>query len=181
MGCDGGSSRCWTWKTLAPTRTLREFDGNGVLDVRWAKATKGGTPRRRSVLTVFPWVTEVIDEWVGTFRAQSDTAPRSSALWPSERGARVGPDALGRGFASWRTEVGLPSEIGPHCRRHSYVTHLIEDGYDPLSVQQRVGHTHASITSIYTSVSADFRTRSLRKVLNASIAAALSDPQKDRP
>ena len=157
-----------------------EFGGNGVLYVRWGKAAKGGAARRRSVLTVFPWVTEVIDEWVGTFRIQFDTAPRSSALWPSERGARVGPEALGRRFASWRTDVGLPPEIGPHCLRHSYVTHLIEDGYDPLFVQQQVGHSHASSTSIYTSVSSDFRTRTLRRVLDSTIAAALSNqPEED--
>jgi hypothetical protein len=72
-----------------------ESGGNGVLYVRWGKAAKGGAARRRSVLTVFPWVTEVIDEWVGTLRIQFDTAPRSSALWPSERGAGRAPRLWG--------------------------------------------------------------------------------------
>lgn len=39
--------------------------------------------------------------------------------------------------------------------------------------QQQVGHDHASITAIYTCVSSDFRTRSLRRVLDATIEAAL--------
>ncbi|WP_405612400.1 tyrosine-type recombinase/integrase [Streptomyces sp. NBC_01508] len=34
--------------------------------------------------------------------------------------------------------------------RRSYVTHLIEDGWDPRFVQEQVGHEHASTTSIYT-------------------------------
>ena len=29
----------------------------------------------------------------------------------------------------------LPEELGPHCLRHSYITHLIEEGFDPLFVQ----------------------------------------------
>ena len=38
-----------------------------------------------------------------------------------------------------------------HSLRHSYITHLIEDGYDPLFVQQQVGHCYASTTALYTS------------------------------
>ncbi|MGC3000578.1 tyrosine-type recombinase/integrase, partial [Streptomyces sp. G35A] len=60
-----------------------------------------------------------------------------------------------------------------HSLRRSYITHLIEDGHDPLFVQQQVGHDHASTTAIYTCVSSDFRTRSLRRVLDATVEAAL--------
>ncbi|MFE2043793.1 tyrosine-type recombinase/integrase [Streptomyces sp. NPDC059477] len=51
------------------------------------------------------------------------------------------------------------------------VTHLIEDGWDPRFVQEQVGHEHASTTSIYTCVSSDFRTRTLRRHLDATVAA----------
>ena len=40
-------------------------------------------------------------------------------------------------------------------------------------MQEQVGHEHASTTSIYTCVSSDFRTRTLRRHLDATIAAAL--------
>jgi integrase/recombinase XerC len=40
-------------------------------------------------------------------------------------------------------------------------------------MQQQAGHEHASTTSIYTCVSSDFRTRTLRRHLDATIAAAL--------
>lgn len=57
--------------------------------------------------------------------------------------------------------------------RRPYVTHLIEDGWDPRFVQEQVGHEHASTTSIYTCVSSDFRTRTPRRHLDDTIAAAL--------
>jgi len=60
-----------------------------------------------------------------------------------------------------------------HSLRRSYVTHLIEDGWDPRFVQEQVGHEHASTTAIYTCVSSDFRTRTLRRHLDATVAAAL--------
>src|SRR5229473_8044520 len=62
-------------------------------------------------------------------------------------------------------------------RRHSYVTHLIEGGLDPRFVQEQVGHEHASTTSIYTCVSSDFRTRTLRRHLDATVTAALASQE----
>jgi len=40
-------------------------------------------------------------------------------------------------------------------------------------IQQQVGHEHASTTAIYTCVSSDFRTRTLRRALDATVQAAL--------
>lgn len=151
-----------------------EFGSCGVLYVRWGKANKGSAPKRRSVLTVFPWSVRVVEEWSSPFRELFDTAAVSSAMWPSERSARLGTMPLGARFAELRGEVGLPPEIGLHGLRHSYVTHLIEDGYDPLFVQHQVGHSYASTTALYTSVSSDFRTRTLRDVLDGSVARALN-------
>ncbi len=51
----------------------------------------------------------------------------------------------------------------------SYVTHLTEDGFDVRFVQVQVGHEHASTTSIYTCVSSDYRTRTLKEALARSV------------
>jgi len=40
-------------------------------------------------------------------------------------------------------------------------------------IQEQAGHAHASTTSLYTCVSSDFRTRTLRRVLDETISAAL--------
>lgn len=58
--------------------------------------------------------------------------------------------------------------------RRSYITHLIEDGWDAKFVQDQAGHEYASTTSLYTGVSSDFRTRTLRRVLDQTIKDALS-------
>jgi integrase/recombinase XerC len=52
-----------------------------------------------------------------------------------------------------------------HCLRHSYVSHLIEEGVDPLFVQQQAGHSWASTTATYTTVGQDARNKMLRTAL----------------
>jgi hypothetical protein len=47
-------------------------------------------------------------------------------------------------------------------------------------IQQQAGHDHASTTSIYTCVSSDFRTRTLRRALDATIEAALKPARSVR-
>jgi integrase/recombinase XerC len=65
-----------------------------------------------------------------------------------------------------RFDLGLDPLLHPHCLRHSYV--LIEDGFDPLFVQQQVGHRWGSTTALYTGVSGDYRNRTLRRALDAA-------------
>jgi site-specific recombinase XerD len=57
-----------------------------------------------------------------------------------------------------------------HSLRHSYVSHLIEDGVDPLFVQQQVGHSWASTTAVYTSVGTDAKNRMLAAALHRAFA-----------
>lgn len=150
----------------------REFGQFGVCYVRHGKAMKGSPPKRRSVLTVWPWTVDVLAEWVSEFLPLLGHA--GPALWPTERGHRMSLAPINHRFAAYRRALALPDGLDFHSLRRSYVTHLIEDGWDPLFVQNQAGHEHASTTSIYTCVSSDFRTRTLRAALDATVAAALS-------
>lgn len=151
----------WSANARAP-----EFGRFGTLSVRYGKATRGSPPRRRSVLTTMRWAAEAVGEWVDDVRPAygGHTGPM---LWPTERGERISPDQINARFAAYRDALGLDAGLrGPHCLRHAYITHLLEDGWDHLFVQQQVGHAWGSTTAVYTAVSSEFRNRALRRVLD---------------
>lgn len=141
---------------FGPNPHVESFGRFGSLQVRWAKGTKGSGPRRRTVLTVpeFDWVVGLLEYWLSPDgRKRFPTADRSASLWPPERSGSTVLRNFDRSFQRVRKIAGLPEELSLHTLRHSYVTHLIEAGYDPLFIQQQVGHSYSSTTALYTSVS----------------------------
>jgi integrase/recombinase XerC len=145
-----------------------EFGRLGVVYVRHGKAMKGSPPKQRSVLSVFGWAAECLEEWTTEIRPllAKEAGPM---VWPTERGGRVGESRIDEHFGSVRRELGLASDLTFDSFRRSYATHLIEDGFELRFVQEQLGHEHASTTSLYTCVSSDFRTRSLRAALDRAV------------
>lgn len=149
------------------------FGSYGTLSVRYGKASRGSAAKRRNVLSVFDWSVEVIEQYLEDIRPRYDGA-RQPALWLSERGGRITSNQITVRFSEYRDELGLPAELTPHALRHSYVTHLIEDGFDELFVRMQVGHRFASTTALYTGVSGDYKNEAMSRALRAQLGEELA-------
>lgn len=156
-----------------------EFGRYGMLHVRYGKAVRGQPPRRRNVASVMGWAVDAVTDYVENIRPRFGVVDHP-ALWVTERGGRIKPAEINARFVAYRDALGLPRELSPHSLRHSYVTHLTEDGIDRRFLQEQVGHRCDTSTAIYTHVSGDFMNTALRKALGPALNDAPEQHSKGK-
>ena len=86
------------------------------------------------------------------------------ALFVSATGRRLTPRSVQRLVKRWTIAGGVHADATPHSLRHSFATHLLDEGVDLRAIQELLGHASLASTQIYTKVSLDH----LMKVYDAA-------------
>lgn len=115
-----------------------DFDRH-VLTVRWWKWNKD-----RQI----PLPNSLYDE----LQSLLSLTEADSFVFESERWGMLTTTTLQKIFHQWCKRIGIKKDVTFHSLRHSFATHLLEQGTDIRYVQTLLGHANIRTTQIYTHV-----------------------------
>ena len=77
-------------------------------------------------------------------------------LFVNKHGGRLSSRSVRRKLDKYLKQVGLDPTISPHTLRHTFATHLLDNGADLRAVQEMLGHASITTTEIYTHLDREY-------------------------
>jgi integrase/recombinase XerD len=110
---------------------------------------KGGKTR---LVPVGKSALDALDRYIGIARPQLVRKRTGSQLFLSVRGTQLTTVRLWQIVRRHAELAGIDVPVHPHMLRHSFATHLLQNGADLRAIQEMLGHADIATTQIYTHV-----------------------------
>ncbi|ALC86039.1 recombinase XerC [Bacillus sp. FJAT-22090] len=111
-----------------------------------------GKGRKERYVPVGDFALSAVEEYVQKSRSKLMKSTSHPFLFVNNRGAHLTARGVQYILNEMMKKASLHTNIFPHMLRHTFATHLLNNGADLRSVQELLGHSHLTSTQVYTHV-----------------------------
>lgn len=111
-----------------------------------------GKGRKERTVPINDYIIESLSNYLNV-RSQLEKKQKYHELFLNNHGKPITRQGFFKILKKLLLEKGLSTNVSPHTLRHSFATHLLENGADLRVIQEMLGHSDISTTRIYTHVS----------------------------
>jgi len=131
---------------------VSEVCGLGIYHVDDKMVRVMGKGSKERLVPIGRQALEAIDDYLTHVRAEYDSET-NRILFLTKRGNPIDRVLVWRMIKAHGKAAGITKNISPHTLRHSFATHLLDNGADLRVIQEMLGHAHIASTDRYTHIS----------------------------
>jgi len=107
---------------------------------------------KRNKERLVPMLPSLIKRMNDYFNYRSNISSIKENVFITSKGAQIGPSLVYRIVKKYFSKVSTKVKASPHVLRHSFATHLLNNGADINSIKEILGHSSLASTQIYTKI-----------------------------
>lgn len=112
-----------------------------------------GKGSKERIIPIGDYATNYLKIYINEYRRGFIKKQVNDYLFLNSRGNNISRQALFKLIKQIIRDKNIKKDVSPHTLRHSFATHMLENGADLRSIQELLGHSDISTTQIYTHVS----------------------------
>jgi len=138
---------------------VSELVGADLDDINWEEELikVRGKGNKERIVPIGKQARQAVQDYInhGRLALARKASPSSPAIFLNKSGQRISQRSIRNIIDKYMEEIALNQAISPHTLRHSFATHMLNNGADLRSVQELLGHIKLSTTQIYTHLTRD--------------------------
>jgi len=104
---------------------------------------------KERIIPLYPGAIKALTDYIQKIRPNMIANEQETALFVNMNGERMTRQGFWKIIKHYQEKAQIEKDITPHTLRHSFATHLLENGADLKSIQEMLGHADISSTQIY--------------------------------